>query len=65
VPIPTPAGSSATPAWRAAPTAPAAAVRPGADRLARLKAQARKPGEASFFYYDAGFANDAVKILPG
>jgi chemotaxis protein CheD len=35
------------------------------QRLARLKAQPRKPGEASFFYYDAHFANDAVKILPG
>ena len=34
-------------------------------RLARLKAQARKPGEASFFFYDAHFKNDAVKILPG
>ncbi|WP_374367902.1 chemoreceptor glutamine deamidase CheD [Piscinibacter sp.] len=35
------------------------------SRLARLKAQARKPGEASFFFYDAHFKNDAVKILPG
>jgi chemotaxis protein CheD len=34
-------------------------------RLDRLKAQPRKPGEASFFYYDAHFKNDAVKILPG
>lgn len=34
-------------------------------RLARLKAQPRKPGEASFFFYDAHFKNDAVKILPG
>ncbi|MGD9835439.1 MAG: chemoreceptor glutamine deamidase CheD, partial [Piscinibacter sp.] len=34
-------------------------------RLARLKAQPRKPGEASFFFYDADFKNDAVKILPG
>jgi chemotaxis protein CheD len=34
-------------------------------RLARLKAQPRKPGEASFFYYDAHFKNEAVKILPG
>jgi chemotaxis protein CheD len=30
-----------------------------------LKAQPRKPGEASFFFYDAHFKNDAVKILPG
>jgi len=34
-------------------------------RLTRLKAQSRKPGEASFFYYDAHFKNEAVKILPG
>jgi chemotaxis protein CheD len=34
-------------------------------RLAQLRAQARKPGEASFFFYDAHFKNDAVKILPG
>ena len=34
-------------------------------RLTRLKAQPRKPGEASFFYYDAHFKNEAVKILPG
>jgi len=34
-------------------------------RLERLKAEPRKPGEASFFFYDAHFKNDAVKILPG
>ena len=34
------------------------------DRLAALKSQSRKPGEASFFFYDAYFKNDAVKILP-
>jgi chemotaxis protein CheD len=34
-------------------------------RLDRLKAQSRKPGEASFFFYDAHFKNEAVKILPG
>lgn len=33
-------------------------------RLHQLKAAARKPGEASFFFYDAFFKNDAVKILP-
>lgn len=36
-----------------------------ATRLERLRAQARKPGEASFFFYDAHFKNDAVKVLPG
>jgi chemotaxis protein CheD len=35
------------------------------SRLDQLKAQSRKPGEASFFFYDAHFKNDAVKILPG
>jgi chemotaxis protein CheD len=35
------------------------------SRLERLKTQSRKPGEASFFFYDAHFKNDAVKILPG
>ena len=38
---------------------------PAGSRLAHLKAQPRKPGEASFFFYDAHFKNDAVKILPG
>ncbi len=38
---------------------------PPASRLHRLKAQSRKPGEASFFFYDSFFKNDAVKILPG
>ena len=35
------------------------------SRLDRLKATPRKPGEASFFYWDAHFRNDAVKVLPG
>ena len=34
-------------------------------RLERLKAQARRPGEASFFFYDAHFRSAAVKVLPG
>ena len=34
-------------------------------RLDRLKARSRKPGEASFFFYDAHFKTDAVKVLPG
>jgi chemotaxis protein CheD len=38
---------------------------PASSRLDHLKAQPRKPGEASFFFYDAHFRNDAVKILPG
>jgi chemotaxis protein CheD len=35
------------------------------SRLERLKAGQRRPGEASFFFYDAHFRNDAVKVLPG
>jgi len=38
---------------------------PAGSRLDALKGQPRKPGEASFFFYDAHFKNDAVKILPG
>ena len=34
-------------------------------RLDRLKATPRKPGEASFFFWDAHFRNEAVKVLPG
>ncbi len=35
------------------------------SRLERLKAAPRRPGEASFFFYDAHFKNEAVKVLPG
>ena len=38
---------------------------PPSTRLELLKAAPRRPGEASFFFYDAFFKNDAVKILPG
>ena len=48
----------------ATPT-PASLIRPNPGRLERLKAQPRKRGEASFFFYDAHFRNDAVKVLPG
>jgi chemotaxis protein CheD len=50
-----------------APTLPAAPLRAAAPttRLERLKAAPRRPGEASFFFYDAHFRNDAVKVLPG
>jgi chemotaxis protein CheD len=34
-------------------------------RLDQLKAAPRKPGMASFFYWDAHFRNEAVKVLPG
>ncbi len=35
------------------------------ERLSSLKARIAKPGEASFFFYDAHFKSEAVKILPG
>lgn len=43
---------------------PAAAPR-AASRLDELKAMPRKPGQASFFFYEAHFKADAVKVLPG
>ena len=42
---------------------PAPAARP--SRLEELRAVVRRPGEASFFWFDARFGNDAVKVLPG
>jgi chemotaxis protein CheD len=35
------------------------------SRVDELRAQPRKPGEASFFYADHHFQYDAVKVLPG
>jgi chemotaxis protein CheD len=34
-------------------------------RLDRLRTAPRSPGEASFFFWDSNFKNDAVKVLPG
>ena len=34
-------------------------------RLQRLKGQPRGPGEASFFFHDAHFKCEAVRVLPG
>ncbi|MGD9942537.1 MAG: chemoreceptor glutamine deamidase CheD [Burkholderiaceae bacterium] len=34
-------------------------------RLAQLKTRRRGDGEASFVFYDHGFATEAVKVLPG
>ncbi|MFT3821824.1 MAG: chemoreceptor glutamine deamidase CheD [Rubrivivax sp.] len=34
-------------------------------RLDRLKALPRRPGQASFFFFDAHFRSEAVKVLPG
>jgi len=49
----------------AAPAAPRAPLLQATARLTRLKAARRGPGEASFFYWDAHFRNEAVKVLPG
>lgn len=49
--------------YAAAPPAQPPRAAPG--RLERLKAAPRKNGEASFFFYDAHFHNEAVKVLPG
>ena len=35
------------------------------DYLQTLKARARKPGEASFFFHDQHFKYNAAKVLPG
>jgi len=55
--------ASALPLARPSPTTGVGNRHP--QRLAELKATPRKPGEASFFFYDAHFGNDAVKVLPG
>ena len=49
----------------AGPASLVSAAGAGALRVQQLKAQPRKQGEASFFFYDAHFKNAAVKILPG
>ncbi|MCZ2290584.1 MAG: chemoreceptor glutamine deamidase CheD [Burkholderiales bacterium] len=60
----TPAASAAD-SGRAAPAAGTGA-RPGSpERLERLKSWPRRPGQASFFFYDAHFRSEAVKVLPG
>ena len=41
------------------------ALHPSRSNLDALKAQPRKPGEASFFWYDPQLQSDAVKVLPG
>jgi chemotaxis protein CheD len=50
---------------QSAPSPLATPLRAAPARLDKLKAQPRKPGEASFFFYDAHFRNEAVKVLPG
>jgi len=45
---------------RSEPAAPAPA-----SSLEALRARARRPGQASFFYFDPHFQYNAVKVLPG
>ena len=57
------AGSTAS-----ASSASTAGTRPAltnSARLQQLRAAHRKPGEASFFYFDNHFRSEAVKVLPG
>ena len=58
------ASLQSTPAAAARPPLMRVTSGPG-SRLEKLKSVARKPGEASFFFYDAHFQNEAVKVLPG
>ena len=51
------AGTASTLSTRAALT--------NSARLQQLRAAHRKPGEASFFYFDNHFRSEAVKVLPG
>src|SRR5262245_12590668 len=44
---------------------PSSSLQRKSSRLEALKAAPRRPGEASFFFYDAFFKSDAVKVLPG
>ncbi|MBD7959883.1 chemoreceptor glutamine deamidase CheD [Comamonas sp. CMM02] len=53
-------GTNAPWASRSAPLVPA----PPAS-LDMLRSRSRKPGEASFFYFDHHFQYNAVKVLPG
>ncbi len=48
-----------------APSPDTASSAPWAASLQRLKAVRRKPGEASFFWYETHFQSVAVKVLPG
>ncbi|MDB6002592.1 MAG: chemotaxis protein CheD, partial [Rhizobacter sp.] len=57
-----PAFASSAPPSRAPLTASTLGRTP---RLDKLKAAPRKPGEASFFFFDAHFQSEAVKVLPG
>jgi len=53
-------------ATRRPPVAPApASLAAAGSRLERLRKQPTRPGQASFFFHDAHFGSEAVKVLPG
>ncbi|WP_119155640.1 chemoreceptor glutamine deamidase CheD [Caldimonas tepidiphila] len=56
---------ASSPSPRGFPPPPASSQAVPASRLERLRARPPRPGEASFFFYDAHFRNEAVKVLPG
>jgi chemotaxis protein CheD len=62
--MPSPSTARA-PAAKVFPPAASTPALGGSARLDRLKATPRKPGEASFFFWDAHFRNESVKVLPG
>jgi chemotaxis protein CheD len=63
--MPMPAASGLMPPPRASIAPLASSMLNSTPRLEKLKAAARKPGEASFFFWDAHFKNESVKVLPG
>ena len=59
-------GTGRTPSPATRPLMPlAGGTAPAGSRLERLRAQPVRPGQASFFFYDAHFRSEAVKVLPG
>jgi chemotaxis protein CheD len=63
--ISTPSAPAARPGLSSAPPPGGGLASQRTDRLVRLKSRIAKPGEASFFFYDAHFRSEAVKVLPG
>ncbi|MCG3188808.1 MAG: Chemoreceptor glutamine deamidase CheD [Burkholderiaceae bacterium] len=47
------------------PAAAPSPAPPPTSRLGQLRTARRAPGEASFFYWDANFGRDAVRVMPG
>ncbi len=45
--------------------APPDLATPASNRLDQLRSRPYRAGEASFFYFDAHFRSEAVKVLPG